>query len=565
VKPDKQTNNHLTFTNDHKIMFLGTLIMIGTMFAVTVGWIVVHNKPQDVTYTFDVVIQGMAQPVGITNANDERLFINERNGVIRILDTGKLLDQPFLDIRDRVNIEGNIEQGILGLAFDPNYAENGYFYVSYTDADYTVHLERFQVTDDPNVADPESSMHMLLAEQKTSAHNGGHLRFGKDGYLYVSIGDGGESIQPDTTGQKTDNFLGKLLRLDVSGDEPYEIPEDNPFVDNPDYRPEIWALGFRNPWQFSFAPDSDAIFISDVGWSTYEEINYQPAGSTGGENYGWKIYEANDFIEQPEEAEIFDIPADELVFPIYFYPHATPKDYDGSYPVGCAIIGGFVYRGEALPQLQGKYIYGDFCNGQVWTLTQHGDKWETELLVSTNLRITSLGEDSSGEIYLTSFLGDVRKLIIDSEGKYAPDGDLDFDLVPNGVDNCPEVGNPDQSDTWGDLGVGDVCDQNFYTNGSSVYEVKIFQQHYGAFHIYGCEGVNCGFVAILESAELSPDTPLQIESENFTGWTIEATYFGMSDDYDIYNIKIYDADGNVYVDNLQILKSDTNVRWRTIS
>lgn len=549
----------------NKVNLGAVLVTIGIMIAVTGAWIAVQNQPDDVTYTFDIVVEKLSQPVGITHASDERLFINERDGVIRILDTGEILDQPFLDIRDRVNIEGNVEQGLLSLAFHPNYTENGYLYVSYTDADYTVHLERFQVSDDPNVADVESSLHMLQAAQKTAAHNGGHLQFGIDGYLYMSIGDGGESIQPDSTGQKTDNLLGKILRLDVDGDLPYSIPDDNPFVDNPDYRPEIWALGFRNPWQFSFVPDSDAMFISDVGWSTYEEINYQPVGSQGGDNYGWKIYEGPEFIEPQEGAELVDIPKDELVFPIYYYPHATPDDYDESFPVGCAIIGGFVYQGEELPELTGKYLYGDFCNGQVWTLSQVGDQWVTERVITTNHRITSLGADASGEVYMTTFLGDIRRLTIDDEGKYAPDGDVDFDLVENAVDNCPEVGNPDQGDTWGDLGVGDECDQNFYTNGSSVYEVKIFQQHYGAFHIYGCEGVNCGFVAILESAELAPDDVLQVESENFTGWIVEATYVNSSGENDVYNVKIYDADGNVYVDNLQILKSETNVRWRTIS
>jgi len=522
------------------------------------------QKPM-MNYVFDTVVTGISQPVGITNANDDRLFINERNGIVRILDTGEVFPQPFLDIRDRVNIKGNIEQGLLSLAFHPNYSENGYLYVTYTDKDYTVHLERYQVSDDPNVVDVNTVESLLTVEQTTAAHNGGHLRFGSDGYLYVSIGDGGESLDPNSTGQDTDDLLGKILRLDVDGELPYEIPEDNPFVDDSDYRPEIWVRGLRNPWQFSFEPETDAMFIADVGWSTYEEINYQPANSQGGENYGWRLYEGDMLIEQPEGAQVIDIPKDELLFPIYFYPHITPDDYDLSYPVGCAVIGGFVYRGEELPELKGKYLYGDFCSGNIWTLSKDSEQWKTELLITTNVRITSFGEDRFGEIYMTSYLGEVRKLIIDDGDKSAPDGDFDYDLVENAVDNCREDGNPDQEDNWGDVGVGDACDQNFYTNGSSEYEIKIFQLHYGAFHIYGCDGLNCGYLASIEAVDLSKEDILQIESETYTGLVVDVTYVSDTGNSAVYNVRIYNAEGEVFVDNLQILKSDKSLSWRTIS
>lgn len=550
---------------NNKVALAGVVIIIAILLIIGVAWSTIQNSESDVTYTFDIVLEKLSQPVGIIHANDQRLFINERNGVIRILDTGELLPDPFLDIQDRVNIEGNIEQGLLGLAFDPDYENNGTFYVTYTDADFTVHLERFQVTEDPDVADKESGEILLSIEQRTAAHNGGHIRFGSDGYLYMSVGDGGKSLNPESTGQYKDDLLGKILRLDVSGEAPYTIPTDNPFIDDPDARPEIWVLGLRNPWQFSFAPDSDAMFITDVGWSTYEEVNYQSADSTGGENYGWKLLEGDLPIAQPDYIDVPTVPIEETVLPIFFYPHATPDNHDGLSPVGCAVIGGFVYRGEALPDLKGKYLYGDFCHGQVWTLAQNGEQWETELLVETNLRITSLGEGIDGEIYLTSFLGEVRKLIIDSEGKYAPDGDIDFDLVENAVDNCRETGNPDQEDTWGDVGVGDACDQNYYTNGSSVFEIKVFQQHYGAFHVYGCQQEDCGFIASIESTSLSTDETLTVESENFAGWVVEAEYTSDSGNRAVYEVLVYDADGNIYVDNLQVLVSDNSLAWRTIS
>lgn len=543
------------------------LVILGVLIIALPAGVLLIAQLQDSTsnYIFDSVVTGVSQPVGITHANDDRLFINERNGIVRILDTGEVFPQPFLDIRDRVNIEGNIEQGLLSLAFHPNYKENGYLYVSYTDKDFTLHVERFQVSDDPNVVDIDTMESLLTVEQTTAAHNGGHLRFGSDGYLYVSVGDGGESLKAESTGQDKYDLLGKILRLDVDSELPYSIPEDNPFVDDPDYRPEIWVRGLRNPWQFSFEPDSDAMFIADVGWSTFEEINYQPAGSAGGENYGWRLYEGDLRIEQPEGSQVVDIPEGELVFPIYSYPHITPDDYDESYPVGCAVIGGFVYRGQELPDLQGKYIYGDFCSGKVWTLVKNGDRWETELLVATNIRITSFGEDVAGEIYLTSYLGEVRKLILDDGDKSSPDGDADYDLVENSLDNCREEGNPDQEDNWGDLGVGDACDQNFYTNGSSVYEVKMFQLFFGAFHFYGCEGLNCGFLLSIEAVDLTKDETLYIESETYTGLVAEVKYVSDAGNNAVYNVIVYNADGNVFVDNLQILKSDKTLSWRTIS
>lgn len=550
---------------DTPFFFVVTLVLIIAFMGGSVVLYMYQTFKPPVNYKFDVVVEKLNQPVGVYYNNSEHLFVIERNGVIKILEKGRILPDPFLDISDRVNIEGNIEQGLLGLAFHPNIEDNNYFYVAYTDADYTLHLSRFQLTENPNIADPNSEEIMISAQQTTAAHNGGHLEFGPDGYLYVSVGDGGESIDPRSTGQNKDDLLGKILRLDVNGDELYTIPEDNPFVDNPEYRPEIWARGLRNPWNFTFVPDSDAMFIADVGWSTYEELNYQPAGSRGGENYGWKLYEGEDKVEQTEGTIYEDLPADELVFPIYYYPHVTPDDYDESYPVGCAIIGGFVYRGEELPQLRGQYLYSDFCHGDLWTLQQVNSQWVTKRITDSNLMVTSLGEDINGEVYVTTFLGEVRRLIIDSDENSAPDGDLDYDFVPNKNDNCPEVGNPDQLDNWGDLGIGDACDTNIYITNAHGYEIKVYQQHYGAFHIYGCEGLACGFVASIENPELSPDETLVIESENFTGWVIEVEYARDFNNREVYDVTIYDAEGTIYVDNLQLLISETNWSWRTIS
>lgn len=540
-----------------------SLIVISIIAVTMVAGTSLLQRPEAATkYTFDVVIEKLSEPVGITHNDGEEMYIYERRGVIKILRKGRMLSRSFLNIRDRVNIDGNIEQGLLGLAFDPNFATNNRFYVTYTDANYTLHLERFVVTDDPLVADKNSGEILLSIEQSTAAHNGGHIRFGNDGYLYLSVGDGGESLDPTITGQNKDDLLGKILRLDVNGVFPYSIPEDNPFVNDPDAQPEIWVLGFRNPWQFSFSPDNNAMFISDVGWSTYEEINYLPATSTGGENFGWKLYEAETKVEQPEGAVITEIPQDELTFPIYYYPHQTPDDYDFSFPVGCAVIGGFVYRGEELPKLKGKYLYSDFCHGDLWTLTQNGDVWETERLIDMDVRVTSLGEDANGEIYMTTFLGQVMRLISDDGSRDAPDGDSDYDFIANNIDNCPEVGNPSQADNWGDIGIGDACDPNFYSITAEGYDIKIYQQHYGAWHIYGCELANCGFVANIESIELSKETPLIIPSENFIGWIVEANYVGDSGKRAVYDVRIFDNDGNTYIEDLQILVSENGYSWR---
>ncbi len=557
-------NNLKTSKTNNKIIVSAIVIIL--IIAIAIAGLMVFQTPDPETrYTFDTVLEKRPEPVGITHNNGEQLFINERNGVIRILEKGRILPQPFLDIRDRVNIEGNIEQGLLGLAFHPKFEETSYFYVTYTDTDYTLHLARFEVTENPLVANRDSGEILLSVEQTTAAHNGGHIRFGPDGYLYMSVGDGGESLDPNSTGQNKTDLLGKILRLDVNGDLPYDIPSDNPFVDDPDAQHEIWVLGFRNPWQFSFVPNSSAMFISDVGWSTYEEVNYLPETSTGGENFGWKLYEAETKVEQPEGAVIAEIPEDELTFPIYYYPHQKPEDYDSSFPVGCAVIGGFVYRGEELPELKGKYLYSDFCHGDIWTLAQNSDTWETERIIDLDVRVTSLGEDANGEIYMTTFLGKVMRLIVDDDTRSAPEGDLDYDFIENKMDNCPELGNPSQEDNWGDIGVGDACDQNFYAITAEGYDLKIYQQHYGAWHIYGCEQANCGFVGNIEAIDLSKDTPLQIESENFTGWTIRAEYVNDSGKREVYDVTIYDTDGNVYVDDLQILTSENGQSWRRVN
>jgi glucose/arabinose dehydrogenase len=297
------------------------------------------------------VASGLERPVGIANAGDGsgRLFILEQVGRIRIVRDGELLSSPFLDISGRVGSSAS-EQGLLGLAFHPGYAENGLFFVNYTDQQGDTVVARFSVSADPNRADPASEAQILTLPQPAGNHNGGHLAFGPDGYLYVGTGDGGGAGDQYGNGQNGGTLLGAMLRLDVDGAQPYLIPAGNPFVDNPAVRDEIWALGLRNPWRYSFDRLTGDLYIADVGQNQYEEVNYQPADAPGGLNYGWPIMEG-----------MHCFPADRdcaragLTQPVVEYQHAQ----------GCSVTGGYVYRGQEFPALTGIYLFGDFCSGRI--------------------------------------------------------------------------------------------------------------------------------------------------------------------------------------------------------
>ncbi|MDE2854067.1 MAG: PQQ-dependent sugar dehydrogenase [Chloroflexota bacterium] len=505
-------------------------------------------------YALDRIGARMNQPTGLAHAGDDLLYISERAGRILILEEEEFLRTPFLNVEDSVDAEASVEQGLLGLAFDPDYAENGYFYIAYTDADFSLHLERYQASAYRYVALPGSRERLLSIEQASPLHKGGHLRFGPDGYLYLSVGDGGISEDLDSTGQNTDDLRGKILRLDVSDGRPYAIPPDNPFVDADGYRPEIWLMGLRNPWKFSFVQGSRALFIADVGWASSEEINFLPAESRGGENFGWRIYEG----ELLTEADKAPNANEGLTFPVFSYPHIKPLGYDGSFPVGCAVIGGHVYRGAAMPELQGLYIYSDYCHGDLWTLRQDAAGWQTEKLYETDLNITAIGEDARGELYITGLDGRLYKLI------HAPDGDNDNDSVPNEGDNCPLISNRDQADNWGRQGVGDACDQDYYFSKAFGAEVKMFQQHYGAFHMYACNHDGCGFVANLEPGNLDANAMLRLQSEHF-GWTVEAAFVSDDTGQVVYNVLVYDDDGAYYVNDLQLLIAEGSLSWRYAS
>jgi glucose/arabinose dehydrogenase len=342
--------------------------------------------------SFELVVDDLTQPVYIGHAGDgsQRLFIVEQTGRIRIVKDGALLETPFLDIGERISCCG--ERGLLSVAFPPDYLQKDYFYVDYTNAQGHTHVSRFHVTADPDVADPASEEVLLVIEQPYANHNGGQLAFGPDGYLYVGMGDGGSAGDPLNMAQNPDSLLGKLLRLDVeSGSAPYAIPASNPYTQTAGYRGEVWALGLRNPWRFSFDRLTGDLYIGDVGQALWEEINYQPAHSAGGENYGWRIMEGSHCYNP------LDCDPTGLVLPVAEYSH-TEGD--------CSVTGGFVYRGEMYPRMAGVYFSADYCTGNVWGLRRQGEEWEYQLLTQTPFsgRVTSFGEDEAGALFVTSHL-----------------------------------------------------------------------------------------------------------------------------------------------------------------
>ncbi|MCC6904720.1 MAG: PQQ-dependent sugar dehydrogenase, partial [Anaerolineae bacterium] len=297
---------------------------------------------------------------------------------------GVLQPEPFLDIRDRVS-DDSTETGLLGLAFHPDYEENGLFYVNYTTGDRT-HISRFSVSaTNPDMADPAAEQVLISVRQPAPNHNGGQLAFGPDGYLYIGLGDGGAAGDLFGNGQNIETLLGAILRIDVNAGDPYAVPADNPFVQMPSARPELWAIGLRNPWRFSFDRLTGDLYIADVGQNRLEEVNVQPAASPGGENYGWPIMEAMSCFDTETCV------TDGLTLPVLEYSHDE----------GCSITGGYVYRGAARPDLAGVYFYGDFCYGTVWGARPGpGERWESAELASVG-NLSSFGEDESGELYAT--------------------------------------------------------------------------------------------------------------------------------------------------------------------
>ncbi len=342
------------------------------------------------TLAISPFVSGVPSPIGITHAGDGsgRVFIIQQAGRIRVVKNNALLATPFLDISARVSCCG--ERGLLGLAFPPDYELKGYFYVNYTNTAGTTVISRFQKSaGSDDVADPSTEQILITIAQPFANHNGGHMAFGPtDGQLYVGMGDGGDGGDPGNRAQNPNELLGKMLRLDVETGRPYTytVPANNPFVNTAGFRPEIWALGLRNPWRFSFDRLTADLYIGDVGQNNFEEIDFQPAASAGGENYGWRIMEGAHCFNPP------GCSVTGLTLPVFEYTHAE----------GCSITGGYVYRGGTFPRMQGLYFYADYCNGRIWALSRNGSAWQSTLLLDTSINVSSFGEDEAGNLYVAS-------------------------------------------------------------------------------------------------------------------------------------------------------------------
>lgn len=354
------------------------------------------------------VASGLSGPVyAASPAGDNRLFVVEQPGRIRIIESGQLLATPFLDISSRVSSGG--ERGMLSVAFNPQYRTNGFFYVYFTGPSGELRIERFTVSANPNLANASSAKVILAVPHPRDNHNGGLAMFGPDGMLYLGLGDGGGGGDPDRNGQNANTLLGALLRIDVNGGDPYAIPSGNPFVGRTDARAEIWAIGLRNPWRFAFDREAGNLYVADVGQDRFEEVNVVPS-TRAGVNYGWNIMEATScFNASSCNRQGLEIPAIE-------YDHSLGA---------CSITGGFVYRGAAIPELAGHYFYADYCLGWIKSFrfvngaTTDARTWDLGNVGT----ITSFGEDATGELYITTGNGRVYRIArATSAALQRPDG-----------------------------------------------------------------------------------------------------------------------------------------------
>lgn len=363
-------------------------------------------------------IIGTASPVYVTHAGDSsgRIFVVERAGRVKIFNNGVDVS-TFLDISSIVDSQSYVERGLLSIAFSPGYVSNGRFYVYYTDINGDLVIARYFVTANPNIADSTHGRIVLtIPHPSFPNHNGGQLQFGpNDGFLYLGPGDGGSAGDPDNNSQNPNILLGKILRIDVESGDPttysspftYSIPSSNPFTETEGYRPEIWALGMRNPWRFSFDRMNGDLYTADVGQNCYEEVDYEPAHGFGGLNYGWRLEEGIYHFD-PSNPSICAQPLSTLITttkPITTYAHAVQGSSN------CAVIGGYVYRGPSFFRMYGTYFYGDECSGRIWGLRKDGASWTAANLFTTTGPISSFGQDQIGNVYVANLSsGTIYKL-----------------------------------------------------------------------------------------------------------------------------------------------------------
>ena len=345
-------------------------------------------------------MSGLKNPVDLAHARDGsgRVYVVEQRGLVQAFNNGFQGQTPFMDIRDQVNCCG--EMGLLGIAFPSDFSSSRTLYVNYTTTvpgRLHTRVSRFRLLPDVHQVDPDTEEILLQFHQPWRNHNGGQIAFGPDDYLWIGTGDGGSAADPQDNGQKGQTLLGKLLRIDVSpaSDSPYSIPEDNPFVGNDQFLDEIWAYGLRNPWRFSFDRETGDLYIADVGQNAWEEVNFQPADSPGGENYGWRIMEGFHCFNPSTGC-----PTAGLIMPVVEYDRVS----------GMSITGGYVYRGQDQPSLQGIYFFADYVTGNIWGLRRVNGVWESKLLLDSPYNVSSFGEDEAGNLYLLHYSGTIFQI-----------------------------------------------------------------------------------------------------------------------------------------------------------
>ena len=367
---------------------------------IAVGCSDVSGPREPVDAGLDPVVTGLSSPVFLTAppGDLERLFVVERPGRIRIVRNDALVTTPYLDISGSIAAGG--ERGLLGLAFHPDYALNGWFFVNFTDSGGDTQIVRYTVSGNADIADPTSAETILSVNQPFSNHNGGMIAFGPDGMLYIGMGDGGDGGDPQGHGQNPATLLGSMLRLDVGGALPYVVPPDNPFLAHAIARRETWAFGLRNPWRFSFDRQTGDLYIGDVGQGEWEEISFQARSSSGGENYGWNVVEGSDCYSPASGCSMAG-----LTLPVLEYSHSD----------GCSITGGYVYRGSAVPGWEGRYFYADFCSTWIRSFVMVGGAAQDPRDHSADFgpveSISSFGEGGDGELYVVSLRGDIYRFV----------------------------------------------------------------------------------------------------------------------------------------------------------
>ncbi|WP_442787158.1 PQQ-dependent sugar dehydrogenase [Flavobacterium suncheonense] len=373
-----------------------------------------ESQSQTGTVGLQTFATGFASPVAIENCGDSRLFVVEQDGLIKILNSnGTTNATPFLNISSLTNQSG--EQGLLGLAFHPNYASNGFFYINYTNLSGNTVIARYSVnSSNPDIANPAGTILLTIA-QPFSNHNGGTLKFGPDGYLYIGMGDGGSGGDPGNRAQNINELLGKMLRIDVNSGTPYGIPPTNPYVGVAG-ADEIWAIGLRNPWKFSFDRLTGDLWIADVGQNLYEEVN-RAASTESGLNYGWRCYEGNAAYNTTGCA-----PQNTMKAPLLTTEHS------GGF---CSITGGYVYRGSQFPNFQGKYFFSDYCKAQIGMSDASGNVTFSATFSGNNF--VTFGEDVNGELYVASIGNGTIYKITDSSLSTAAFGKTSFRIYPNPV------------------------------------------------------------------------------------------------------------------------------------